>query len=196
QGSTPQPLVDYIKAVGQQTFHSWRTQLGWGRDTRNDYFMPVVGMTQSLAAEITLPGSTVEYYKLSYDIGKYWPLSRALVLRTGLNLGYGDSYGKDVTRNLCYTPPSYVDSDGDGTIDTVVPGAAPTDPCLPDSPDYVKTVTASGLPFFENFYAGGVSSGGRVRGFVDNTLGPSYVSAYGYRQPLGGSFLLAGSVEA
>src|SRR5690606_23174209 len=157
-GSTPEPLVDYIKAVGHQTFHSWRTQLGWGRDTRNDYFMPVVGMTQSLSAEITLPGSTVEYYKLSYDIGKYWPLSRALVLRTGLNLGYGDSYGKDVTRNLCYTPPSYVDSDGDGTIDTVVPGAAPTDPCLPDSPDYVKTVTASGLPFFENFYAGGVSS--------------------------------------
>ena len=33
-------------------------------------------------------------------------------------------------------------------------------------------------------------------GFVDNTLGPAYTSTSGYRQPLGGSFLLAGSVEA
>ena len=37
---------------------------------------------------------------------------------------------------------------------------------------------------------------GRVRGFMDNTLGPVYTSSYGYRQPLGGSVLLAGSVEA
>ena len=37
---------------------------------------------------------------------------------------------------------------------------------------------------------------GKVRGFTDNTLGPSYTSGYGYQQPLGGSFLLAGSVEA
>ena len=35
-----------------------------------------------------------------------------------------------------------------------------------------------------------------MRGFTDNTLGPSYTSGYGYQQPLGGSFLLAGSVEA
>ena len=57
-------------------------------------------------------------------------------------------------------------------------------------------MTASGLPFFENFYAGGIAAQGKVRGFVDNTLGPAYAGISGYRQPLGGSFLLAGSVEA
>ena len=194
-GSTPPPLVDYISAVGQQTFHSWRAQFGWGRDTRNNYFTPVVGTTQNLSAEIALPGSTAEYYKLSYDFGKYWPLSQALVLRTAVNLGYGDSYGNDFTRNLCYTAPTYTDSNNDGILDTVVPGPPPTDPCLPTSPDYDKTVTATGLPFFENFYAGGISSSGKVRGFVDNTLGPVYITPFGYRQPLGGSFLLAGSLE-
>ncbi|MEF9977947.1 MAG: outer membrane protein assembly factor BamA [Thermomonas sp.] len=196
-GSTPPPLVDYINAVGNQTFHSWRAQLGWGRDTRNNYFTPVVGTTQNLSAEIALPGSTVEYYKLSYDFAKYWPLSQALVLRTGLNLGYGDSYGNDQTRNLCFTQGTWVDGpDADTLPDTWVPGPPPTDPCLPTSPDYDKTVTASGLPFFENFYAGGISSSGKVRGFVDNTLGPVYTTGNGFRQPLGGSFLLAGSVEA
>ena len=195
-GSTPPPLVDYISAVGNRTFHSWRGQVGWGRDTRNDYFIPVAGSTQSLSAEIALPGSTVEYYKLSYDFAKYWPLSQALVLKTGVNLGYGDSYGKDFTRNLCYTAGTWVDTNDDDTLDTFVPGPDPSDPCLPTSPDFDKTVTATGLPFFENFYAGGIASQGKVRGFVDNTLGPAYTSTSGYRQPLGGSFLLAGSVEA
>lgn len=195
EGSTPPPLVDYINAVGNRTFHAWRMQAGWGRDTRNDYFMPVVGMTQNLTAEVTLPGSTVEYYKLQYDVARYWPLSRALVLRTALNLGYGDSYGKTFTRNLCFTPPTLIDSDGDGVVDTSVPGPAPSVPCLTTSPDYVKTVTARGLPFFENFYAGGIAAQGRVRGFMDNTLGPVYISPGGFRQPLGGSFLLAGSIE-
>lgn len=196
-GSTPPPLVDYVSAVGNQTFHSWRAQFGWGRDTRNNYFTPVVGTTQNLSAEIALPGSTVEYFKISYDFAKYWPLNQALVVKTGVNLGYGDSYGKDFTRNLCYTAPTFVDGpDADTLPDTVVPGPPPSDPCLPTSPDYDKTVTASGLPFFENFYAGGISSSGKVRGFVDNTLGPFYQTASGFRQPLGGSFLVAGSVEA
>ncbi len=69
-GSTPPPLVDYISAVGNQTFHSWRAQVGWGRDTRNNYFTPVVGTTQNLSAEISLPGSTVEYFKISYEFAK------------------------------------------------------------------------------------------------------------------------------
>ena len=195
-GSTPPPLVDYISAVGNRTFHSWRAQVGWGRDTRNDYFIPVVGSIQNLSAEIALPGSTVEYYKLSYDYAKYWPLNQALVLKTGVNLGYGDSYGKAFTRNLCFTAGTWVDTDNDTILDTFVPGPPPSEPCLPNSPDYDKTVTATGLPFFENFYAGGIAAQGKVRGFVDNTLGPSFVSGSGFRQPLGGSFLLAGSVEA
>jgi len=192
-GSTPQSIIDYVNAIGQRTFHAWRTELGWARDTRNDYFMPTMGMYQRVGLETTLPGSTVEYYKINYEFSKYWMLSPAFVLRTGLDLGYGDSYGNDSVRALCYTPGSYVDTDGDGKIDTWVPGAPPSDPCLPSSPDYDKTVTATGLPFFENFYAGGTRS---VRGFRDNTLGPRSEPIAGYRgQPLGGSLKTVGQIE-
>ncbi|TKR32827.1 outer membrane protein assembly factor BamA [Luteimonas gilva] len=161
QGTTPQVIVDYIDAVGNRTFHSWRAQLGFSRDTRNNAIFPSSGTAQRITVESTLPGSTVEYYKIEYDFSKFWPLGQALVLNTRLDLGYGDAYGKDFTRTL------------------------------PDG----RVVTASGLPFFENFYAGGVSSQGRLRGYVDNTLGPRATSVFGFPQPIGGSLKTIGSLE-
>ena len=185
QGSTPQSIIDYIDAVGKRTFKSWRAEAGWARDTRNDYFMPTRGTYQRIGLEATLPGSTAEYYKLNYQFSKYWHVHRALVLNTRVDLGYGDSYGKDISRTICWndvpaTDTSYAYSD---VVDCSQPHAN------------TKTVTATGLPFFENFYAGGTNS---VRGFEDNTLGPrSEPTAYYYQgQPLGGSVKTVGSLEA
>ena len=161
QGSTPQEIIDYIDAVGNKTFHAWRAQIGFGRDTRNNAIFPSSGTAQRVTLETTLPGSTVEYFKVEYDFSKFWPLSQSLILNTRLDLGYGDSYGQDFVRTL------------------------------PDG----RVVTASGLPFFENFYAGGVSSTGRLRGYTDNTLGPRATSAFGFPQPIGGSLKTIGSLE-
>ena len=194
-GSTPKPIVDYIKALDTRTFHAWRGQLAWASDTRNDFFAPTRGTYQRVSAEVALPGSTVEYYKLNYEFSKYWQLSRALVLNTRAEIGYGDSYGDAVVRDLCFTPGSFVDTDNDPETPVVfVPGPPPTDPCLPTSPDYRETVVADGLPFFENFYAGGVRS---IRGFRDNTVGPrsTLLGRSGFGQPLGGALKTTGSLE-
>ncbi|MEO6264328.1 MAG: outer membrane protein assembly factor BamA [Luteimonas sp.] len=191
RGSTPPSIVDYIDALDQRTFYAWRTELAWARDTRNDYFTPSRGTYQRVSAEVTLPGSTVEYYKLNYQFSKFWPLSRALVLNTRVELGYGDSYGDPVTRNICFTPPTPPTLQNPNPP----PPPPPSDPCIPGtSPDYIKTVTADGLPFFENFYAGGVRS---VRGFRDNTLGPreGITPISTFTQPLGGAVKTVGSVE-
>ena len=192
---SPQSLVRYIDAVGQRTFHSLRAELGWARDTRNDFFTPTAGTLQRVSAEITLPGSTAQYYKLNYEFSKYWPLSRALVLNTRFQLGYGDSYGSDFVRNVCFAAlPPPVDNDGNPATPPVQPPRpAPSDPCLPTSPDYNNTIRASGLPLFENFYAGGTRS---VRGFRDNTLGPTDFAAGSlFPQPIGGALKTVGSLE-
>lgn len=184
QNATPQSIIDYINALGTKTFHAWRSELGWARDSRNDYFMPTRGTYQRIGLETTLPGSTVEYFKLNYQISKYWPIMPSLVINTRAEIGYGDSYGKDQIRDLCWTAPTQANPNPTQTVD-----------CNPGSSDYVKTVKASGLPFYENFYAGGTNS---VRGFEDNTLGPRSEAINGYSngQPLGGSLKTVGSVEA
>jgi len=149
-GNTPQKIVNYINAVGTHTFKALRTEVSWARDSRNDFFMPTRGTFQRVGLETTLPGSTVEYYKVNYQISRYWPIIPSLVINTRMQVGYGDSYGSD---------------------------------------------NKLGLPFFENFYAGGTHS---VRGFRDNTLGPRSepTSSYIRGQPLGGSLQTVGAVEA
>ena len=162
---TPQPIVDYIDALNRRTFHAWRTELSWARDSRNAYWNPTRGTFQRLAAELTLPGSTVEYYKLYYQFARYWRVHRALVLMTSAEVGYGDAYSNRVTREIF---------DEEGNLD--------------------RTVVADGLPFFENFYAGGAHS---IRGFEDNTLGPYAISEFSnWRQPLGGALKTTGTIEA
>ena len=183
--NSPQSVNDYIDAIGARTFHSWRAELGWARDTRNDYFTPSRGTYQRLSAEITLPGSTAQYYKLNYEFSRYWPLSRALVLNTRAQLGYGDSYGKDSYLVMCH-------AQGGGPH---VPRKAPASndsSCAPNT-TLDRVLVASGLPFFENFYAGGVNS---VRGFRDNTLGPvDFSGGSTFRQHIGGAVKTVGSAE-
>src|SRR3546814_3630674 len=99
---TPLPYTTLFRS---KTFHSWRSELAWARDTRNDFLQPTRGTLQRVSLETTLPGSTVQFYKLNYEFSKYWPISRALVLNTRFDLGYGDSYGSDAVRVFCQTNP-------------------------------------------------------------------------------------------
>ena len=183
-GITPDPLVDYIDALNKRTFNAWRTELSWARDSRNAYFNPTFGSYQRVSAELTLPGSTVEYYKLYYQYARYWPVNRHLIFLTGAEVGYGDNYDDHVSREIPVLMPNPLNPSG------------PQIPVLDSNGNPVfRTVVADGLPFFENFYAGGVRS---IRGFEDNTLGPTAVSRLNpdFRQPLGGSFKTVGTVEA
>ena len=107
----------------------------------NRAVFPTAGGQQRLSALATVPGSDLEYFKLSYKHQEYFPLARDLTFRLFADVAYGDGYG---------------DTDE--------------------------------LPFFENYFAGGVKS---VRGYDDNTIG----SRDSNGDPFGGSVKLVGKAE-
>ncbi len=150
---TPQPFVDYINDVGHNTFHTWRIEAGWARDSRNRFFAPTRGTYQRVFAEIALPGSTAEYYKLSYQFAHYFPLRDWATLLTSVDLGYGDGYGNgDVLPFFEYFYAGGVQAGVRGFEDNtlgpcfVQPGSIDTVNCQPLGGAF-KTVASTELIF-------------------------------------------------
>lgn len=112
----------------------------WFRNTLNRGQLPNAGSLHSIGLEVTVPGSDLEYARISYNGQMYWPITQDLrwVVALRTNLGFGLGYG--------------------------------------DTDD---------LPFFQHYYAGGLSSGGVVRGFEENSLGPQSTAGYQYLTDFG-----------
>lgn len=72
---------------------SWRLDLGWAHDTRDNILFPNRGVLQRLSGELTLPGLDLEYYKVNYQHTWYKDFSKNMVLMLNGELGYGESYG-------------------------------------------------------------------------------------------------------
>ncbi len=72
--------------------------LSWTRDTRNSAVFPTRGGRQSTSLEISLPGiSDLEYYRLTYEQSRFFPLSDRFTLALDGTLSYGDAYGTGET---------------------------------------------------------------------------------------------------
>ena len=71
-------------------FLTYNLNLGWSYNTLNRPIFPTNGTSHRLNAEIALPGSDVEYQKVTYDAQTYFPLGRDFVLRGYGKLGYGN----------------------------------------------------------------------------------------------------------
>jgi outer membrane protein insertion porin family len=122
----------FLDENGNQ-FLNWTITTSWSQSTLNRGRMATRGAAQTVALEVAVPASDLEFYKLTYQGEIYYPvpLLPRWTLRLRTELGYGDGYG-DTT----------------------------------------------GLPFYENFFAGGFGS---VRGYQSNTLGPRSTPAVPYQ---------------
>ncbi|WP_180139032.1 outer membrane protein assembly factor BamA [Acinetobacter sp. YH12043] len=74
----------------QGEFLTYNLNLGWSYNTLNRPMFPTTGMSHRVNAEIALPGSDVEYQKLTYDAQAFFPLGKDFVLRGYGRLGYGN----------------------------------------------------------------------------------------------------------
>ena len=72
--------------------------IGWTHDTLNRAIFPDRGGQQRLSAFATVPGSDLEYYKVSYKHQQYFPIAKDLTFRLLGEAAYGDGYGS--TDNL------------------------------------------------------------------------------------------------
>jgi outer membrane protein insertion porin family len=138
--TTPSEITDFIAREGDQ-YDQFAVEVSYTHDTRDRVIFASSGRRHRVGAEVALPGSDLEYYRLTYSGQEIFKLSDTYSLSFSGGVAYGDGYS--------------------GT---------------------------DALPFFENFFAGGIRS---VRGFEDNSLGPRDSN----NDPYGGAFRTLASTE-
>ncbi|MCR4300160.1 MAG: outer membrane protein assembly factor BamA [Sulfuricaulis sp.] len=94
--ASAQVAQDFV-ALNESSNTVLKTTLAWSRDTLDSLLLPTSGTLQRVSAEIALPGTDIEYYKLTYLAGRYWPLSPTYTFKIKGELGYGSGYGDQAT---------------------------------------------------------------------------------------------------
>ena len=127
------PLREGFLDANGDDFLNYTVTGSWSQSTLNRGRNATRGAAQTVALQVAVPLSDLEFYKLTYNAEIYFPvplLPPNWTLRLRSELGYGDGWGN-----------------------------------------------TDGLPFYENFFAGGFGS---VRGYQSNTLGPRSTPAIPY----------------
>ncbi len=71
-------------------FLTYTLNLGWSYNTLNRPIFPTSGMSHRVGLEVGLPGSDVDYQKLTYDAQAFKSLPKGFVLRGYGKLGFGN----------------------------------------------------------------------------------------------------------
>lgn len=89
---------DYLtqnRITQSNEFNNFPFSIGWSYSTLNRGVFATRGSSHNLTAEVTVPGSDLEFYKLTYRGQRYFPLGETWSLRVRGDLGYGGAYGDD-----------------------------------------------------------------------------------------------------
>ncbi len=92
--SSANEVFDFIEDNGNR-YNSYRLNTRFQYDTRNRVFFPDRGMLHSVSAEVALPFSDLDYYKLSYRQHFLYPLGKEYIFLLKGQVAYGDGYGED-----------------------------------------------------------------------------------------------------
>ena len=81
---------DTYDSAFEGEFLTYTLNLGWSYNTLNRPIFPTSGMSHRVGLEVGIPGSDVDYQKLTYDAQAFMPLWGGFVLRGYGKLGYGN----------------------------------------------------------------------------------------------------------
>ena len=137
---SPLRYQDYVARFGASG-NTLLGTIGWAKDGRDSVLFTTKGVFRRASLEMSLPGSTSTYARMTYQHQHFFPIDRKLTLALNGEFGFAKSYGNKE------------------------------------------------LPFFKNFYAGGIGS---VRGFEASSLGPRDPAT---GESLGGDKRLIGNAE-
>ena len=87
-------VTQFVEENGD-TFNSLTLNTSFSHDTRNRTVFATSGIQHILGMNMTIPGSDLEYYKLSYITKNFFQLSSATTLLVRSNIAYGNGYGKN-----------------------------------------------------------------------------------------------------
>jgi outer membrane protein insertion porin family len=90
--TSPQRYLDYVKIFGTSTTNLLTT-VGWSHDTRDSAIYTTEGQMRSLYAEVALPVSNQQYYKLTLQQQWFHPLNKDISLMLNGEVGVGNGYG-------------------------------------------------------------------------------------------------------
>lgn len=86
------PELGFLDKNGND-FLNWTITGNWASSTLNRGQMATRGVAQSVALEVSMPGSDLEFYKFTYRGEVFVPIRNEWILRFRTELGYGDGYG-------------------------------------------------------------------------------------------------------
>jgi outer membrane protein insertion porin family len=93
--TTSDEVLDFIQANnnGEPTYLLYKLNGGWRYDTRNRAIFADEGFRTRFNYELAVPGSELEFYKLSVGHLHYINLTEGFTFRYRLDLDYGAAYG-------------------------------------------------------------------------------------------------------
>lgn len=86
-------FIDPTGTILEDSFNSLTVVASFSHDTRNRTVFATKGSSQTVFLDATLPGSELEYYKISYRTKFYFTLTDSLTLLLKSDMAYGDGYG-------------------------------------------------------------------------------------------------------
>ena len=93
--SSPE-ITDFVASSGS-SFLNVKALGMWSKATLNHGLFPTAGVRHRIGGQVAIPGSDLEFYRLTMSSERYFPFGRRFALGMRAEIGYGGVYGSTQT---------------------------------------------------------------------------------------------------